>query len=85
MNIQCIMYLYVCVLSNYITNLKTLQASRAAFCKCIGHTFASHCILESAQEFPNSGVVVEISPSRLSLSFLGLLSKNPQRPSILPV
>jgi len=65
--------------------LNTLQASRAAFCICNGHILASHCTLESAQEFPNSGVVVAITPSRLSLSFVGLLSKNPQRPSTLPV
>lgn len=72
-------------LCNYTTYLNTLQASSAAFCMCIGHIFVSHCVLESAHEFPNSGVVAEMSPSRLSLSFFGLLSKNPQRPSILPV
>jgi len=70
---------------NVIIYLKTLQASRASFCIFSGHILASHCTLESAQEFPNSGVVVAISPSRLSLSFVGLLSKNPQRPSTLPV
>jgi len=42
-------------------------------------------MIESAHEFPKSEVVVEITPLRLSLSFLGLLSKYPQRPSSLPV
>lgn len=72
-------------INNDITDLNALQASSASFCTCIGHIFASHCTLESAQEFPNSEVVVEISPSRLSLSFLGLLSKYPHNPSTLPV